>query len=80
MARIIGNINNLEKHIKIKNDISPEQNLFSVSELLAQVSALQLKENSIVRYVGSTPLACLNCPYLQTLPNCNQCNRWNQQE
>ena len=47
---------------------------------LAQVSVQPLIENSIVKHVGSVPMACQNCPLLQTSLNCNQCNRWNQQE
>lgn len=56
------------------------QSLSSVSELLAQVSVRALKRNSIVKHVGQVPMACQNCPYLQNKLNCNQCNRWNQQQ
>lgn len=64
----------------IKNIVSLEQSQFFSSELLAPVLAQPLIKNSIVRHVGSVPMACQNCPCLQTLLNCNQCNRWNQQE
>lgn len=64
----------------IKNIVSLEQNQFFSSELLAQFLTQPLIKNSIVRHVRSVPMACRNCPYLQTSLNCNQCNRWNQQE
>lgn len=56
------------------------RNLSSVSEFLAQVSVQALKRNSIAKHVGQVPMACQNCPYLQSELNCNQCNRWNQQQ
>lgn len=66
------------KHIKNDYIISQPQNQSDVSELLAQVSTQQLIKNPIVTHVGLIPMACLNCPYLQTELSCNQCNRWNQ--
>jgi hypothetical protein len=66
------------KHIKNDYIISQPQNQSDVSELLAQVSTQQLINNPIVTHVGLIPMACLNCPYLQTELSCNQCNRWNQ--
>lgn len=52
------------------------QNLFYASELLAQVSAQSLKENSTVVHVVSVPTACQMCPLHGNRPSCNQCNRF----
>ena len=57
-----------------------EGNQSFVSLALSLVSAQPLKGNSIAKYVGSVPMACLNCPCLKSELNCNQCNRWNQRE
>ena len=75
----------MENDYTIKNNrltfpINHGQILSSSSESLVQVLEQQLKGNSVVKYVGSTPLACLNCPFLQNAPNCNQCSQWNQQK
>lgn len=64
----------------IKNIVSFEQNQFFSSELLASVLTQPLIKNSIVKHVRSVPMACQNCPCLQTALNCNRCNQWNQQE
>lgn len=52
------------------------QNLSDVSELLAQVSAQLLKENSVVVHAVSIPTVCQMCPLRGNRPSCNQCNRF----
>nr|DAM62684.1 MAG TPA: DNA-directed RNA polymerase subunit B [Caudoviricetes sp.] len=65
------------EHLKNDYKVNLPQNQSDVSELLAQVSMLQLVKNPIVTHVELIPTACLNCPYLQSESGCNQCNRWN---
>lgn len=56
------------------------QNLSASWGHLERFLAQHKEENSAVVHVGLVSLVCQNCPYLGKSPNCNQCNRWNQQE
>lgn len=52
------------------------QNLSYASELLAQVSAQPLKENSTAVHAVSVPMVCQMCPLRENRPGCSQCNRF----
>lgn len=56
------------------------QNLSASWEHLEQFLVQHKEENSTVVHVGLVSSDCQNCPYFGKVLNCNQCNRWNQQE
>ena len=68
------------KHLQNDFKLTQSQNQYDASEVLDRVSQLRLIGNSVAKHVGLIPMACLNCPFLRIELNCNQCNRWNQQE